>query len=1157
LQRYRQKIDWIGCLFDVVPRTSSFDLIIPMSEANQRKDESVDDQIDAEFQALKQRSKERCEQMDARISTLEAHILAGLSGGANRLEEQYKAILEVAGGGDGDIAGLPHVDALKHEIQRIRNRKTKFELDMKVQRNTKHYQMNDSKSLMNQLKDVRTQRISAQFKVEKQETEIRTLKEALRGANEKAETIASRAAEKEEKRVFRLRKQLKEALDRISSLETSLGELSDVTDENMLLKAQVQELQGVALSSAQNAMGPERSLAQSGATLDATMHLRSKSNLLELERNKARSESQRTNALLIEKMSQITTLETSRQMLKEDLKSTKSSLFGAEEKYKDYTSHLREKILNLEGEAKGLRSAHREKDELIATFELKEMTFETELTIAKNAVASATEGLERSQADAAKKNKTFATKCQTLKDALDEKGAALKQSHALIASMQEQMEIISESLEEAQTKTKATNKAFLSLQDDARTKLKDSEIRIKTLQLDLEDLRSKLKSAHENVAKRDETVNALEWKLDMSRSEYDELKEKSSLAQTQWDMTERSANKETRVLKEQLDATMKKESFLTKQLATSENTVGMLNEISEKARVEKEQMESFIAELQKNREETVGNLMAENGKLEWSLSLQKEAFQKSEKANEGQQAEIEALKKNVEKWEASCTQILDEKDVLLRQGLQKESELNGRLVQLRDALREKKSAEETLTKTLVAKEVKITTLETDLGSLRKSITEANKRNQQKEQAQDELKVTLQQKIVDLNMKLEKTNGELSESTFAREVLTEKNGALETKLTLARAELETLKRKNMVQSNASAESMEMMRESNRKMERNLEHERERTLETSMEASKYKGELNKYVEELQAAKEDRKSAKQSYANKHNVDARTISELKLKIEETTSIVKMKETIIEKMRAEFSSQEQKVFELGKKESELYKQKEEEIQEAVHEEKKRYFKLLDRLKTVQRELSTAVMKRDELQEALSRGNNHPAHLATEISREADRKMQDASAMKSNTTKRDAAFSDLMELYQQVIRYTKDGKHDLGVLSGEAYSGIARIGGYKGSWLMGIRNMERTLQIWREVEEKAREYESLLLAAGFYCHAYVQNRNPNLLDRAIDKCRALVVAANFSGNPVWKEELGTYNKFIHDVEQVKAGNKKVSYGEETTGHMQYLTFSLL
>lgn len=105
--------------------------------------------------------------------------------------------------------------------------------------------------------------------------------------------------------------------------------------------------------------------------------------------------------------------------------------------------------------------------------------------------------------------------------------------------------------------------------------------------------------------------------------------------------------------------------------------------------------------------------------------------------------------------------------------------------------------------------------------------------------------------------------------------------------------------------------------------------------------------------------------------------------------------------------------------------------------------------------------------------------------------------------------------------------------------------------------MERTLQIWREVEEKAREYESLLLAAGFYCHAYVQNRNPNLLDRAIDKCRALVVAANFSGNPVWKEELGTYNKFIDDVEQVKAGNKKVSYGEETTGHMQYLTFSLL
>ena len=43
----------------------------------------------------------------------------------------------------------------------------------------------------------------------------------------------------------------------------------------------------------------------------------------------------------------------------------------------------------------------------------------------------------------------------------------------------------------------------------------------------------------------------------------------------------------------------------------------------------------------------------------------------------------------------------------------------------------------------------------------------------------------------------------------------------------------------------------------------------------------------------------------------------------------------------------------------------------------------------------------------------------------------------------------------------------------------------------------------------------------------------------------------------WKEELGTFKKFIDDVEQLKLGNKKVGYADETTGHMQYLAFSLV
>ena len=88
---------------------------------------------------------------------------------------------------------------------------------MQVQKHSAEFQMNDSNSLMNQLKDSRTQKISAEFKVEKQKSEIQALKEALRVANEKADTIASKAAEKEEMRASRLRKQLKDTQSQVAS----------------------------------------------------------------------------------------------------------------------------------------------------------------------------------------------------------------------------------------------------------------------------------------------------------------------------------------------------------------------------------------------------------------------------------------------------------------------------------------------------------------------------------------------------------------------------------------------------------------------------------------------------------------------------------------------------------------------------------------------------------------------------------------------------------------------------------------------------------------------------------------------------------------------------------------------------------------------------
>ena len=1115
--------------------------------------------VNRQFQLLHAESTSRCDSFDARLSTLEAYIMSSLNSGANRLESQYRKIVDFVGAEADAHKMIPELDRLKTEIQAIRNRKAKCEMQLKVNKQNNH---GESVSLLSELKEARTQKITAQFKVEKQTLEIESLRKALASANETIHHLESNALDREEGRVARLRQQLKEALQKAMDAEDRLNELSDALDESALLKMRIKELESEMHKPTITSMessGAYNTQSIDGENIggDTAKHLRSKAATLDLKRQKAIAETERANALLVEKMSQIATLQTSKQMIKDDLSKAQQRLLAAEGKYKDYTSHLREKIISLENQIIVFQKAQGTKDEEIATSELKIMGLETELSIAKNAVGSTQQQLLSLQKNQEEKSEAFATKYQSLEDAFKEKNDALNQSNALVSMMQEQMEVSAESLNKSQQQTKATNAAFLSLQAEARQKEKDMAQQVKALQLDISDLRSKLEKSYEQVAKRDETISSLEWKLDTIRSEMQQAHAKMSSSESHWVMIERVMTKESSILKDQLQEAVKKEAFLEKTRTTNEQTITLLTENIEKCRSEKEHLEINITELQKSREETVAGLMADNGKLEWSLALSREANEKSMKIIAERDAELSVATKNAKKWEHSFNKVMEEKDAAFQKSLEKESDLNEKIASMKARTRAHLDSEEQIQKILTQKEVLVQTLNADLATLRTSMKEMNKRSAAAEDSATQLKNSLHDRIADLNLKVEKSTETISKLEFAKGVLNEKVSSLETKLVLARAELETEKRKQLIHSNASSESMELMREKNMNLQRSLHHEHEKNVEIAVELSKYKDETARLVQELQDEKESLKLAKEMYSEKHAADLNIISGLNMQIHETTATVSSKDALIEKLRSQFIQKEQTVSNLVLQESKLQEKKEEEIQNLLKEERKKYYKLLDRLKLVQKQLGETTARAAELEDAIGRANNHPAHRATELHRAAAIQLSDAMALAEDSGTRETELSELWSKYQQIIDFTKTGSGDLSMLSGNAYVGLAKVSSLKKQWLMGIRNIERALQIWRESGKKEKEYDSLRLAAGYYVHAFVESRNVNLLDRALDKLRSLISAANFSGKEDWKHDIDVFKKIVDDIQQVKSEAKDCEFHKNSTGDLHFVKFFLV
>ena len=119
-----------------------------------------------------------------------------------------------------------------------------------------------------------------------------------------------------------------------------------------------------------------------------------------------------------------------------------------------------------------------------------------------------------------------------------------------------------------------------------------------------------------------------------------------------------------------------------------------------------------------------------------------------------------------------------------------------------------------------------------------------------------------------------------------------------------------------------------------------------------------------------------------------------------------------------------------------------------------------------------------------------------------------------------------------------------------------KIGGFNKAWTLAIRNGERALMIWREIESKEDEFEMLQLMAGVYAHAYVANQNKKLLDRSADKLKFCMSAAKF-GKPEWRKMVNDFEQMIDNVNEAKieerySSTTKIAVGIFTSWYLSLL-----
>ena len=486
------------------------------------------------------------------------------------------------------------------------------------------------------MKDARTDKITAEYRLKEKALEIESLTKALHISNETIENMKKNHSKKESERVLRLRKQLKESIVRANEAETKVIENDDLKTEILGLKSHIHDLQqrfsiigdGTSSKTADNVVNskshiqnPDQPLTMEDMMLrsDSSSYLRSKTKEIEAKLDRSTADAERGKALLVEKMQQITTLQTSKDMTENELLKREKELKQNEKKYKEYTLHLRDTITNNEVHIKSMKEIHRQKDEEIASYELLNMSLKSERDILTAQLNTTKKKHEEYAVEANRKQEEYAKIIVQFKETILKKEESINKSAAIMSAMEENMTMMSETLNESRVQKNGMQKSIEQITQESKEKIEMLKREVEIKAMDLKDMTTKYNRAQDIISHRDETVSSLEWKNEMIQADLDATKEKLDLNESRFTLNERSLKKQVSVMKAEIDDHENVLKSTKLQMEAKDSTIGLLTEDVTKLRANVNHLESIIQALKVEKDDSISKLNGENGKLEWQI----------------------------------------------------------------------------------------------------------------------------------------------------------------------------------------------------------------------------------------------------------------------------------------------------------------------------------------------------------------------------------------------------------------------------------------------------------------------------------------------------------------------------------------------------------
>ena len=196
-------------------------------------------------------------------------------------------------------------------------------------------------------------------------------------------------------------------------------------------------------------------------------------------------------------------------------------------------------------------------------------------------------------------------------------------------------------------------------------------------------------------------------------------------------------------------------------------------------------------------------------------------------------------------------------------------------------------------------------------------------------------------------------------------------------------LETVNRRISIEMNESADALNNMRIKNKKLQDSTQDLRSKIKDLQMLVEKKRNEIKRKVDEIEAHKQDHFEYRTKQSDKHKEHVQVVTEKKVKLTELESIVESKDTIIDKLREQINLLNNKIAVKNIEKDDLTRQHDDKLDGVIKKKENSYFKLLDQLKSLQKELAEYRKVADECKAEVLRVKTHPATKATELYRES------------------------------------------------------------------------------------------------------------------------------------------------------------------------------